>query len=116
MYAIAACLLTAGCAQATAIPSQPATDSITTRILAQATGSEPAATPAFTATGEWNLTYSFDCHGKPPTEFRIADSGGTQLVTNIAEAHGGGSMSNMPAGTYQLTVTSHCPWTVTATQ
>ena len=114
--AIASCLLSAGCTHVTAMSNPPATDDIITRILVQAAGSTPATTAAFTATDQWALTYTFDCHGQPDVQFQIADSDGTAMITNISQQHGGGGQGPEPTGTHQLTVTSHCAWTLTATQ
>ena len=96
-------------------PTSPATEAATTRILAQRSGTAPATFQAFTATGQWTLAYSFDCRNQPSIEFRVTDSDGTELITNIAQQQGGGQGPGL-AGAHQLTVTSHCPWSITITE
>jgi hypothetical protein len=70
-----------------------------------------------TATGPWELRWSFDCSGRPAGTGRFAvDPDGPAALPEVAEraARGGGARRVAAAGTYQVTVSSPCTWTLTA--
>jgi hypothetical protein len=89
--------------------SSPATGSAT---LASADGSGDGSVPPFTTTGEWRLSYRFDCGAiGGPSAFVIADGSATLVRTNAYT--GADDLLLRAAGPHTLRVETACDWSVT---
>jgi len=73
-------------------------------------------TAVLTTGTAWDLRWSFDCSARPGGTGRFAvDLNGPVPLSGVDErgARGHGT-EHAAAGTFRITVRSHCPWTLTA--
>ncbi len=116
-------------ASSTVTPAPPSTSSTTirngapvptttaaSRTVANLSGTGSQHTSPFTVNADWQLDYHYTCPSSQKFAIAIAGVGatkadGTQAVFVVGTS-GGSSLGQHGAGTYTLTVTTSCTWTV----
>lgn len=97
------------------VASQPAAGPVT---LLDTSGNGIKDLPRFTATGDWTMTYTFDCSAFGQAgNFQVTDAGDNfGVYANQLAMTGGDSTSEQNTGAVKLSVNSECAWTLKATQ
>jgi hypothetical protein len=90
------------------------------KTLLETSGNGSKQTEKFTATGDWDVAWTYDCSGQPNglNVFSIFPQGGgyeTPVMVTNGDAKAQDVQHYHNPGTFYLSVTSTCKWTVTVT-